>query len=122
MDFATIKTVHISAVALSWAMFFTRGVWMLCGSSLLKNRCVRIAPHINDTLLLVSGVWMALLTHQYPVTHDWLSAKLAGLLLYIALGMLALRPGLSRALRAAAWVAAQAVFAGIVAIAVFYRN
>jgi uncharacterized membrane protein SirB2 len=122
VDFATIKLLHISAAVLSWLMFFVRGVWMLSGSALLRQRWVRIVPHVNDSLLLAAGVWMAVITHQYPGTHGWLSVKFAGLLLYIVLGMLALRPGRSRAARAWAWVAAQAVFAGIVGVAVLHRT
>ena len=59
--------------------------------------------------------WMLRLT---PATAPWLVAKIAGLLLYIGLGMLALRPGRPLALRIAAWVAALLCFGWIVSVAI----
>jgi uncharacterized membrane protein SirB2 len=78
---------------------------------------VRVVPHLNDTLLLAAAIWMTVVIHQYPGTHAWLTAKVAGLLVYIALGMVALKRGKTRRVRIAAWVAAQAVFFYIVAVA-----
>jgi uncharacterized membrane protein SirB2 len=118
MEFALLKTIHIGAVAVSYLMFFVRGIWMLADSPLLNQRWVRIVPHVNDTLLLAAGLWMTAIIHQYPGTHGWLTAKLAGLILYILLGLVALRPGRAKRVRAAAWIAAQIVFAYIVAVAV----
>ena len=117
MDFTILKAVHVTAVTISYALFFLRGVWMIADSRLLAQRWLRVVPHVNDTVLLVAGIWMAMLIHQYPGTHAWLSAKLAALVVYILLGMLALRPGRSKNARIAAWCAAQAAFAYIVAVA-----
>jgi uncharacterized membrane protein SirB2 len=117
MDFTALKIVHVAAAALSYSLFFIRGVWMLTDSPLLAWRWVRIVPHVNDTLLLAAAIWMTTIIHQYPGTHAWLSAKVAGLVVYILLGMLALRPGRSKRARAAAWLAAQGVFGYIVAVA-----
>jgi uncharacterized membrane protein SirB2 len=117
MEFTLVKTIHVCAAAMSYALFFLRGVWMMTDSGMLARRWVRIVPHFNDTVLLAAGIWMAILSRQYPGTHAWLSAKLAALVLYILLGMLALRPGHDKRVRIAAWCAAQAVFAYIVAVA-----
>jgi uncharacterized membrane protein SirB2 len=117
MDFAALKTLHVAAAAVSYALFFLRGVWLLSGSALLQRRWVRIVPHVNDTLLLAAAVWMTMILHQYPGTHAWLTAKLAGLVAYVGLGMLALRFARTRRARLAAWIAAQFVFAYIVAVA-----
>lgn len=61
---------------------------------------------------------MAVAIRQYPFSADWLSAKLLALIGYIALGMVALRFARTRRMRLAAWLAAQAVFFYIVAVAV----
>jgi uncharacterized membrane protein SirB2 len=45
-------------------------------------------------------------------------AKLAGLIVYIGLGLLALRPGRSLEFRAAAWVAALFTVGWIVSVAI----
>lgn len=117
MDFATVKTIHLAAATISWALFTLRGIWMMSDSPLLQKRWVRIVPHLNDTLLLVAGLWMAALSQQYPGTHAWLTAKLVALVIYILLGSIALRPGRPRHTRIAAWICAQVVFGYIVAVA-----
>jgi uncharacterized membrane protein SirB2 len=78
---------------------------------------VRIAPHVVDSALLASAVWLAWYLGQMPFVHAWITAKVLALLAYIALGLLALRRGRSKAARAAAFGAALAAAAYIVAVA-----
>jgi uncharacterized membrane protein SirB2 len=118
MSYAAVKYFHLAAVALSLGLFFLRGVWMILGSAQLVRRWVRIVPHVNDTVLLAAGVWLAVALRASPVANPWLAAKLVALFVYMGLGMLALRPGRPKRARVAAWVAALAVFAYIVAVAV----
>lgn len=117
MELTALKSIHVTAAVVSYLLFFLRGVWMIADSPRLHRRWVRVIPHINDTLLLAAAIWMTVVIHQYPGTHAWLTAKAAGLLVYIALGMVALKRGKTRRVRIAAWVAAQAVFFYIVAVA-----
>ncbi|MBX3664546.1 MAG: SirB2 family protein [Burkholderiales bacterium] len=117
MDYLTLKAVHIGCVITSYALFVLRGVWMLARPEWLRQRWVRILPHVVDTALLGSAVAMALMIRQYPFVAGWLTAKLLALLLYIVLGSIALKHGRTRKQRAAAWLAAQAVFFYIVAVA-----
>ena len=116
--YVALKQLHIACVVLSYAGFVVRGVWMMRDSPLLVARWVRIAPHVNDTLLLATAIALAVMSGQYPLQQGWLTAKVIALVLYIALGMVALRPGRIRARRVAAWIAAQLVFLYIVAVAV----
>jgi uncharacterized membrane protein SirB2 len=117
MDYELLRHTHLACVAVSYAGFFARGVGMLRGAAFVRTRWARVAPHIVDTLLLASGVSLAALARQYPWEQGWLAAKLSALVLYIALGLLALRLGRTRAVRAGAWLAAQAVFFYMVAVA-----
>jgi uncharacterized membrane protein SirB2 len=116
-DYAILKATHVACVALSYLGFFIRGVWMMRGSPLLERRWVRIAPHVVDTLLLASAVGLAVLLRLNPLVQPWLAAKIVALVIYIALGTIALRRGRTRATRVAAWIAAQVVFMYIVAVA-----
>ena len=111
------KSVHELCALASFTLFVLRGAWMLRGSPQLSRRWVRILPHLIDTVLLASAIALALMLQQYPLTHAWLSAKLVALLLYIVLGMVALRYGRTRRVRAAAWIGALAVFLYIVSVA-----
>ncbi len=112
-----IKSIHVSAVILSYTLFFARGLWMMQDSPRLRRRWVRIVPHVVDTVLLAAGVTLAILIGQYPLVDDWLTAKFIGLLVYIGLGMVALRFGRRRGTRIAAWIAAQVAFFYIVTVA-----
>ena len=117
MEFAVLKVIHVTTAAVSYTLFVVRGIWVINDSPRLQQRWVRIVPHVNDTLLLAAAIWMAILIHQYPGTNAWLTAKVAGLLAYIVLGMVALKRGRTRRARIAAWITAQAVFFYIVAVA-----
>jgi uncharacterized membrane protein SirB2 len=121
MNYPLLKMVHVACVAASYALFLLRGMWMIRGSALLQQRWVRIVPHLVDTVLLGSAVALAIAIGQYPFTDNWLSAKVAGLLLYIVLGSIALKRGRTRRIRVISWIAAQAVFFYIVAVAMTRR-
>ncbi len=117
MSYLLLKHLHVTAVALSGTGFFLRGLLMLRGSALLRARWIRVAPHVVDTVLLSSAIAMAVISAQYPLVLPWLTAKLAGLLVYILCGMVALRRGRTLVVRATFFVAAMLAFAYIVSVA-----
>jgi uncharacterized membrane protein SirB2 len=119
--YPVLKDVHVACVAITGAGFLLRVAWMLRGSPLLRHRLTRVLPHVNDTLLLGSAVWLAVLLRQYPLAVDWLTAKATALLVYIVLGSVALRRGRTKRIRATAAVGASAAFAYIVAVALTRR-
>ena len=80
MDYASLKIVHVSCVAASYALFVVRGIWKMRESTLLQQRWVRIVPHVVDTILLASAVALAVPSRQYPFVDGWLTAKAMGLL------------------------------------------
>jgi len=94
-----LKQLHVSTVVISGMLFVVRYSWMLQERLQGKPRWVRTLPHINDTLLLVSGLGMASVIQQYPLLDAWLSAKLFALLSYIIIGSIALKRGRSRRIR-----------------------
>ena len=90
---------------------------MVLDSRLLSRRWVRIAPHVIDAGLLASGVAMAFVLRISPLEHAWLGAKLLALVAYVALGVVALRPGRPRSVRVPALAGALAMAAYILATA-----
>ena len=90
MDYLWVKYLHVSCVVISISLF------VLCGSLQLQSKpwrqwwLLRVAPHIVDSVLLASALWLAWRSAQYPFVADWLTAKVLALLLYIGLGMRAL--------------------------------
>lgn len=116
--YIALKALHIACVTLSIAGFAGRWVLALRGSPLLRQRWLRIVPHVNDTLLLAAAVGLMIGTRQYPFVDGWLTAKIFGLIAYIVLAAVALQPGRSLNARIAAGLAALGVFGWIVSVAI----
>jgi uncharacterized membrane protein SirB2 len=123
MGYVTLKLLHISAVVLSFAGFIARGLGVLSRASWVGHRFTRTLPHLIDTVLLFSALGMLWVLRLSPWGLPWLRAKIVGLVVYISLGTIALRPagagrvGRARTVRLAAWLAALAVFAYIISVA-----
>ena len=118
VDYFAVKLVHQSAVALSVSGFFVRGAASLTGASWVESRTAKTLPHIIDSVLLLSALTLAWMLRLTPMNSPWLLAKIVGLVVYVALGVVALRPGRSTAVRATAWVAALATAGWIVSVAI----
>lgn len=113
----TIKIIHVSCVVLSFTGFFIRGIWMLRDSTLLRLRWVKIAPQVVDTVLLVSAIILAIQWRFSPLQQPWLMTKIIALLVYIAVGLVALRFGRSKTIRLYAWLLGLLIFIYIVSVA-----
>jgi uncharacterized membrane protein SirB2 len=115
--FEGLKHLHMGCAFLSIAGFTLRGYWMLIDSPLLRRRPAKVLPHMIDTLLLASAVGMLFIWQLSPLQSGWLIAKIIALLVYIGLGMVALRFGKSRKTRVNAWLLALLAAAYIVSVA-----
>ena len=124
MDYVALKVVHVSAVTVSFCGFVARGIGVLRGAPWVRHRATRRVADLVDTVLLLSAIGMLAVIQVWPWELPWLRAKIVGLVGYIALGVVALRPtrAESRArpmrIRALCWVAALLVFGYIVSVAV----
>jgi uncharacterized membrane protein SirB2 len=118
MDYATVKLIHQSAVALSLTGFFVRGAASLSGATWVQSRMAKTLPHVIDTVLLLSALTLAWMLSLTPANAPWLMAKVVGLVAYVALGVIAMRPTRSRRVRVAAWLAAMATAGWIVSVAI----
>jgi uncharacterized membrane protein SirB2 len=116
--YETIKLIHVTSAVLSISGFFVRGLWMLAESPRLRERWVQIAPHVVDTVLLASAIYLAVTIQQYPGVNQWLTAKIVALVFYVVFGSIGLKRGKTKAIRVAAWLGALATFAYIVGVAV----
>ena len=117
LDYTAIKVVHAGAAVLSISLFALRGAWMLRTPERLQQRWVRIVPHVIDTVLLASALWLAWQIGT-DGTRGWLWAKVVALLVYIVLGTIALKRGRTRGVRIVAFVTALATFGYIVSVAI----
>ena len=116
-SYTLLKNIHIATAFISIAGFFIRGIWMMQSSSELQQRWIKIAPHINDTVLLLSAIALIFITNQYPGPEMWLNAKIIALLAYIVLGTIALKRGKTMEIRIIAWCLAILTFIYIIVTA-----
>ena len=117
MSYVLLKDLHVGCVIVSGSGFLLRGIWRLFNPSMLDRRWVRVFPHVVDTVLLGSAISMAVLSAQYPLAQNWLTAKLLGLLVYILCGTMALKRAKTPASRAGFFAAALLSYAYIVSVA-----
>jgi uncharacterized membrane protein SirB2 len=117
MSYLALKHLHVTCVVLSGLGFALRGWWMLNDSPLLKARLARVAPHMIDSVLLGSALFMAWQSSQYPFAQGWLTAKFFGLLAYILCGTMALKRARTRGRRVVFLALALLAYAYIVGVA-----
>ena len=117
VSYLSIRQLHVACVALTFTLFVVRVGWMLRSPQRLQQRWVRVVPHAVDTVLLLSGAWLAWQLGSAGV-RGWLPAKLVGLVIYIILGVVALRYGRTLRTRLLATAGALLTFAYIVFVAI----
>lgn len=115
--YALLRQLHRLCALLSIVGFTARWLGVLAGQAWTQRRPAKTLPHVVDTVLLLSALAMAFGAAISPADAPWLATKIVLLLVYIGLGMVALRPARPLSQRLLAGVAALAVFGHIVAVA-----
>ena len=85
------KHFHLLMAVLSVSFLLLRFAMSLKPAAMLQHKFFKIAPHVIDTLLLLSAIMLMLTIQQYPFVHAWLTEKLVAVLAYIALAVMAFR-------------------------------
>ena len=119
-SYLLIKSIHVTTAVISVSGFLLRAYWRFYYPDKLKNRLVKILPHLNDTLLLVSAIMLTRMLQQYPLTHHWLTAKVLLLILYIIAGSVALKTHYSEKISKTALLIALVSFSSIILTAIFH--
>lgn len=114
--YLALKHLHLTFVALSLIFFVMRGLWLFTNSNLLAKKWAKILPHIISTLLLVSGIVLAVHLSMSPGGQPWLLAKIIALVIYIGLGVAAFKTR-NVTMSKVFWVSALVVFAYMVSVA-----
>ncbi|MGV3002722.1 SirB2 family protein [Vibrio sp.] len=108
MLYTSMKHVHLLAIALSVLFLTVRYILMMMDSPLLNKKFFKVTPHIVDTVLLLSGIFLIFITGFMPFTAAgaWLTEKISCVLVYIALGFVALKLGKNKVIRSVAFFGA----------------
>ena len=121
MSYFALKHLHMSFAALSGILFFIRGILMLRrkdGTPLPQKTLLDRGSYIVDTVLLASALTLMVWSAQYPFVTLWITVKVLAVVAYIVVGVVALKRGKTRGIRAGAFIAALLIFAYIVKLAV----
>ena len=112
-----IKLIHMSTAFISISLFMLRGFWVFKESPMITKKWVKIFPHVNDTVLLTTAIFLTMGIHQYPFINDWLTAKLLALIIYIGFGMFALKRAKEKKNKILFFILALLTFSYIVGVA-----
>lgn len=111
------KHAHIGLVIASGSLFAVRGALALATVPIAGHAAVRYLSYAIDTALLGAAFVLMSIVHMYPLSHDWLSLKIALLLVYIVLGSFALKRARTTRVRVACYLAALLVYLTMFGIA-----
>ncbi|NLS11649.1 SirB2 family protein [Vibrio sp. SM6] len=106
--YSALKHLHMLTAIISVGLLTLRYALMMMDSSKRNVRFLRVFPHINDTVLLASGIALIFVTGFMPFTPaaPWLTEKITCVLAYFALGFFALKLGKTKLLRSLAFFGA----------------
>ena len=107
----------MSLALISISGFVLRWFWSNSNRRKFEHRLTRVLPHVIDTLFLATGIWLAIILSQYPLSHGWLTAKVFGLIAYVIAGSMAMKDKNEQLVRTIAFIAALVIFAWIVSVA-----
>lgn len=86
-----VLQLHALLALVSGLWFGARAVWYLGLQRTIAQGFWRRAPHLVDTLLLISGLALAWQARLAPHLVPWFGAKLLLIAVYIVLGIIAIR-------------------------------
>ena len=112
-----IREVHVTAVIASGTLFLGRGALALGRWRHVMHPVLRYGSMLIDTVLLAAGISLMFVIQQYPFVNGWLTTKLVLLIVYIVLGMFALKRARTQGARATCYLLALATFAYIISVA-----
>lgn len=90
------KHLHLTLVGVSISLFILRFLIAQRYPAVLRHRLVKIVPHVIDTALLASAIWLCFILQQAPIRDSWLTVKVACVIGYIILASLALKRATSK--------------------------
>lgn len=115
--YPVIRSIHIWAVILSGSLFAIRGAAALFNQNWPYHTAMRWTSWVIDSTLLTAAAMLFSMLPGAMFANGWLTVKLILVVLYVILGVLAMRRKFSRPTRAVYYVLALCVFGTIVSIA-----
>jgi len=86
-----IKLIHLIFIFSSFISFTGRIILSVAKPALLQNKIIKIAPHVIDTILLISGFTLVFQGNWMNGEYGWIISKFILLLGYVIFGVMAMR-------------------------------
>lgn len=120
MPFLAIKHAHLTFVVITVVLFNLRYFLRVAKPEKALPAVLKIVPHINDTLLLFTGLWAMSTAKWVPFGNaDWLGVKLVLVVAYIMAGSIAMRAAPRTLKSYAGYLAGLACIAAVVYLAYY---
>ena len=110
MDIYALTKAHSGMAYLVLLIYVIRGVMMLAGSTLKNSRAVLTIASVTTLALFGLGVFIAF-EKQLSFADGFVLTKIIGLLLFVAVSVIALKQGLSKSIASILWLLGLAIFA-----------
>ena len=113
-----IRSIHILAVILSGSLFALRGMALLMTHARWPQAApVRYLSYLIDSVLLTAALMLLTMLPGAMFANHWLMVKVMLVVVYVVLGVFALRRGRTPRMRTLCYLGALLVFATIIGIA-----
>lgn len=101
-----LKHFHLLTIVVSVSLLTLRFGLLLAGSTKGETKILKVFSHINDTLLLVTGIGLVSVTGFVPFTDaaPWMTEKVSCILAYFALAFFTLKLAKNNLLRICAYL------------------
>ncbi|MUJ20837.1 SirB2 family protein [Aliivibrio fischeri] len=106
--YTAVKHIHLLLVACSVLFFVVRYCLMMANSDIRNNDFFKRVPHVVDSAMLLSGIWLIFITGFIPFTSSapWLTEKITCIMVYLALGVVTLNNGKNKVFKTFAFLGA----------------
>lgn len=83
--YMAVKHAHLTIIALTFIFFMINFVLTIKQSDKVKNKLLKIGPHVLYTLFVITFVYLVTVNplELYPFVNTWASSKLGGFVLYV---------------------------------------
>ena len=109
-----LENAHFIFIWISLLFYLMRGGLVFANK---PSKTITTLSAISSMALFGSGIAMVFLISNISFANGWVMTKLVGILLYVSLGVIALKPGLSKPTAIFLWLLGLAVFAYTFAVA-----
>ena len=109
MDLLLLIKAHSGIAIVTLVIYIIRGVMMLANSSKTNSRGLLAVASLFTLLLFGLGVYLGFM-QKLSFADGFMLTKIISLLLFVALGVIALKQGLSKPIASVLWLLGLAAF------------